>query len=408
MKKQVPLTAAVVVTGLGVVSSLGIGWQAFWKNLLAGKSGISKITTFDTSQYDRHYGGEVKNFDPIQFISRKKAERLGRTSQMAIAASILALKDGKLVLKKKIDRDRMGVFVGTTAGEIQILEELNDYKFKSRRKFNSSLMLVYPASSLSVNVSLEHKFNNRSYVFPTACASGNYALGYAFDQIRSSKLDYALAGGADAFSRIVFTGFGRLYAIAPEKCQPFDKNRQGMIPGEGAGMLLLESLETARKRRAPIYAEVLGYGMSCDAYDMTEPSVAGITHALQNALRNSGVKTGQVDYVSAHGTGTVENDEAECQAINRVFGKKTLQIPISAIKSMLGHTMGASSAFGAIACCLAIKDGHIPPTINHEKDDSKCNIDCVPNKSRRQRVKIVLNNSQAFGGNNSCISIRKY
>lgn len=398
----------VVVTGLGVVSSLGIGWQEFWKNLLAGKSGISKITAFDTSQYDRHYGGEVKDFDPTRFMSRKKTQYLGRASQMAIAASILALKDGKFFLRKKIDRDRMGVFVGTTAGEIQILEELDDYKFKNRRKFNSSLMLVYPASSLSVNVSLEHKFNNRSYVFPTACASGNYALGYAFDQIRSSKLDYALAGGADAFSRIVFTGFGQLYAIAPGKCQPFDKNRQGMIPGEGAGMLLLESLETARKRRALIYAEVLGYGMSCDAYDMIKPAVVGISKALQKALKNSRVNADQVDYISAHGTGTIENDMAECQAINRVFGKRTPKIPVSSIKSMLGHTMGAGSAFGAIACCLAIKDGHIPPTINHEKDDSKCNIDCVPNKSQRKKLKIVLNSSQAFGGNNGCVLFQKF
>lgn len=403
MRRSNPPNRRVVVTGLGVVSSLGIGWQEFWKNLLAGKSGISRITAFDTSKYDRHYGGEVKNFDPTQFMSRKKAERLGRASQMAIAASILALKDGKLVFKKKIDRDRMGVFIGTTAGEIQILEELDDYKFKNRRKFNNSLMLVYPASSLSVNVSLEHKFNNRSYVFPTACASGNYAFGYAFDQIRSSKLDYALAGGADAFSRIVFTGFGRLYAIAPEKCQPFDKNRQGMIPGEGSGMLLLESLETARKRRAPIYAEILGYGLSSDAHHMTESSVIGIAKALQKALKSSGISADEVDYTSAHGTGTVENDEAECQAINKVFGKRTKQIPISSIKSMIGHTMGAASAFGAIACCLAIKDSRILPTINYEHDDPKCAIDCVPNVSRKHKVRIALNNAQAFGGNNACL-----
>lgn len=407
MRRSNPKSRRVVVTGLGVVSSLGIGWQEFWKNLLAGKSGISKITTFDTSQYDRHYGGEVKNFDPTQFISRKKAERLGRASQMAIAASMLALKDGNLDLKR-IERERVGTCIGTTVGEIQLLEKLDDYNFKKRRNFNNSLMLVYPSSSLSSNVSLEHKFNNRSYVFPTACASGNYALGYAFDQIRSSKLDYALAGGADAFSRIVFTGFGRVYAIAPQKCQPFDKNRQGMIPGEGAGMLLLEPLETAKKRRAHIYAEILGYGMSCDAYDMTEPSVIGISKALQKALKNSGVSVSQVDYISAHGTGTVENDAAECQAINRVFGKRTPSIPVSSIKSMLGHTMGAASAFGAIACCMVIKNGQIPPTINYNKFDPKCKIDCVPNEARKHKIKIVLNNSQAFGGNNCCVLFQKF
>ncbi len=339
-------------------------------------------------------------------MSRKKAERLGRASQMAIAASKLALEDSKLDLQS-IDRERTGVCIGTTAGEIQLLEKLDDYKFQNRKKFNNGLMMVYPSSSLSTNVSLEYRFNNRSYVFPTACASGNYALGYIFDQIKSSKLDYALAGGSDAFSRIIFTGFGRLYAIAPEKCQPFDKNRQGMIPGEGAGMLLLESLETAKKRRANVYAEILGYGISCDAYDMTEPSVIGVSKALQKALKNSRVNVDQVDYISAHGTGTIENDAAESQAINKVFGKRTSLIPVSSVKSMLGHTMGAASAFGAIACCLAIKDGKIPPTINHEKNDPKCNIDCVPNKSRIHRVRIALNNSQAFGGNNACVVLKE-
>jgi len=405
MSRLNPDNRRVVVTGLGVVSSLGIGWQEFWKNLLAGKSGISKITTFDTSQYERHYGGEVKNFDPTQFMSRKKAERLGRASQMAIAASKLVLEDSKLDFQS-IDRERTGVCIGTTAGEIQLLEKLDDYKFQKRKKFNNSLIMAYPSSALSTNVSLEYKFNNRSYVFPTACASGNYALGYAFDQIRLSKLNYALAGGADAFSRIVFTGFGRLYAIAPEKCQPFDKNRQGMIPGEGAGMLLLESLETAKKRRAHIYAEVLGYGMSSDAYDMTEPSVIGVSKALQKGLKNSNISPDEVDYISAHGTGTIENDAAESQSINKVFEKRTPMIPVSSIKSMLGHTMGAASAFGAVACCLAIKDGQVPPTINHEKNDSQCKIDCVPNKSRRHKVKIALNNSQAFGGNNACLILK--
>ena len=338
-------------------------------------------------------------------MSRKKAERLGRASQMAIAASKLVLEDSKLDFQS-IDRERTGVCIGTTAGEIQLLEKLDDYKFQKRKKFNNSLIMAYPSSALSTNVSLEYKFNNRSYVFPTACASGNYALGYAFDQIRLSKLNYALAGGADAFSRIVFTGFGRLYAIAPEKCQPFDKNRQGMIPGEGAGMLLLESLETAKKRRAHIYAEVLGYGMSSDAYDMTEPSVIGVSKALQKGLKNSNISPDEVDYISAHGTGTIENDAAESQSINKVFEKRTPMIPVSSIKSMLGHTMGAASAFGAVACCLAIKDGQVPPTINHEKNDSQCKIDCVPNKSRRHKVKIALNNSQAFGGNNACLILK--
>ena len=290
-------------------------------------------------------------------------------------------------------------------GEPQIMERVDEKSFKNGNKleydFNSSMS--YPASSIANHVANYLKLEAMNTVFSTACSSGNYALARAYDLIRRGKCDFMLAGGSDALSRIAFTGFGRLYAMAPEKCCPFDKNRQGMILGEGAGMLLLESLETAKKRRAHIYAEILGYGMSCDAYHMSEPKVEGVEKALKKALRNSVVEPADIDYISAHGTGTMENDEAECKAINRVFGKKTKNIPVSATKSMLGHTMGASAAFGAITCCLTIKNGKIPPTINHDQDDQKCVIDCVPNVSRKRIVEIALNNSQAFGGNNACV-----
>ncbi len=392
----------VVVTGLGVISSLGIGWQEFWKNLLSGKSGISKISTFDASPYDRRYAGEVKGFDPLVFMHEKKVSYFGRASQMAIAASKLALKDANLPINH-LNKNRISVYIGTTTGEIQLLERFGDHHFHKAKTFNNRFISVYPSSSLSANVALEFKLHNKNAVFATACASGNYAIGQACDQIRNNKIDYAFAGGVDAFSRIVFTGFSRAYAIAQEKCQPFDRNRKGMIPGEGAGMILLESLESALKRRAPIYAEVLGYGLSCDASNMTEPNVNGIVKVLFKALTNSAIQPEEVDYISAHGTGTVENDEAECQAINKIFGERTKQIPVSSIKSMIGHTMGAASALGVIACCLAIKDSRIPPTINYEHDDPKCAIDCVPNVSREHKVRIALNNAQAFGGNNACL-----
>ncbi len=405
MSRSNPDNRRVVVTGLGVVSSLGIGWQEFWKNLLAGKSGISKITTFDTSKYDRHYGGEVKNFDPTKFISQRKISRLGRASQMAIAASKLAVKDAHLNLSD-VKGPRSGVCIGTTMGEPQIMEMVDEKSFKKGNKleydFNSSL--AYPASSIANHVANYLKFEAMNTVFSTACSSGNYAIARAYDLIRTGKCDFMLAGGSDALSRIAFTGFGRLYAMAPEKCCPFDRNRKGMILGEGAGILFLESLETAKKRRVPIYAEIIGYGMSCDAYHMSEPKVEGVVKALNKALGNSIVELSDVDYISAHGTGTMENDEAESIAINRVFGKKTKNIPVSATKSMLGHTMGAAATFGAIACCLAIKNRKIPPTINHGQDDPKCAIDCVPNVSRKHTVEIALNNSQAFGGNNACVA----
>ncbi|MDO8580677.1 MAG: beta-ketoacyl-[acyl-carrier-protein] synthase family protein [Candidatus Omnitrophota bacterium] len=408
MKKN-KFDTRVVVTGLGVVSSLGIGWQLFWKNLLAGKSGISRITLFDTSKYDRHYGGEVKNFDSNQFMDKRRARTIGRASQMAIAATKLALKDAKLDLKS-IKNKNTTVCVGTTMGEPQIMEELDEKYYPKNKKikvdFHSALR--YPSNTISMNISTFLKVRGKSIMFSTACSSGNYAVAYAYDAIKTRKCDMALAGGVDALSRIAFTGFGRIFAMAPEKCQPFDKNRQGMIVGEGAGMLILESLESARKRKAKIYAEILGYGMSCDAYHMTDPSVEGIKKVIKKALGNSHIKSDDIDYISAHGTGTKENDQAECQALHQVFKGRADKIPISSIKSMLGHTMGAASAFESIACCLAIKFGIIPPTINFTQRDPMCDIYCVPDKSIRKKLKIVLNNSQAFGGNNACIVLKKF
>ncbi len=407
MSKVNPNNRRVVVTGLGVVSSLGIGWQEFWKNLLAGKSGISKITAFDTSQYDRHYGGEVKNFDPTKFMSKGRAATIGRSSQLAIAASKLALKDARLN-QKKISNLKIGTCLGTTMGEGRIIEGIVEgYVRKDKVSVENILALSYPANSIIFNLAAELKIHGRNILFVNACAAGNYAVGYASDLIRSGRADYMLAGGVDSLSRIAFTGFGRIFAMAPERCQPFDKNRQGMIVGEGGAIILLESLENARKRKAPIYAEILGYGMSCDAYSMTEPSVKGIVKAFQKSLENSRVDTNQIDYISAHGTGTIENDEAECRAYKKIFGRGLQKIPISSIKSMIGHTMGAASAFETIACCLAIKDNKIPPTINYERNDPQCEIDCVPNKGRKHNIRIAFNNSQAFGGNNACLVLKR-
>ena len=407
MKSNQSKNRRVVVTGLGVISSLGIGWQEFWKNLIAGKSGISRVSAFDTSEYDRHYAGEVKNFDPTQFMSVKKAAQMGRASQMAIIGSRLALNDARLSVNT-LEKNKTAVTIGTTMGEIQILEKLDDHHPNEEKQFpRNRILSAFPSSSLSSNIALEFSLSGYNTIFSTACASGNYAIGQAFDLIRSGQADFALAGGVDSFSRIVFTGFSRLFAVAPEKCQPFDKNRQGIIPGEGAGILLLETLKNAQKRKAHIYAEVLGYGLSCDATHMTISDAAGITKSIQRALASSEIDMSRVDYISAHGTGTQENDEAECKAINKVFGKFTPSIPASSIKSSLGHTMGAAAALEAINCCLAIEHHEIPPTINFEEKDKKCDIDCVPNTARKHTVNVALNNSQAFGGNNACVIFKK-
>ena len=341
-------------------------------------------------------------------MSKRRAATIGRSSQMAIAASKLALDDAKLKLNPDIT-EKTAVCIGMTMAEMQLLENFNDIQFsKKNARVYQYFSSIFPSNSVSSNVAVELGLKGYNRAFSTACAAGNYSIGNVYDMIRSGKVDYGLAGGSDSLSRVVYTGFDRLLTIAPEKCQPFDKNRKGIIPGEGAGIVLLEFLESALKRKAPIYAEVLGYGLSCDAYDMSEPKVGGVIKVLSKVLENSKIQTEDVDYISAHGTGTVENDEAECKAINRVFGKKTKNIPVSAIKSMLGHAMGASSALGAIACCLVIKDGRIPPTINHEHADPACAIDCVPNFGRKYRVKIALNSSQAFGGNNAGLILKKY
>ena len=396
----------VVVTGLGVVSSIGIGVDVFWKNLIAGRSGITKIESFDTSEYPVHKGGEVKDFRPQDFIDKRRIKSIGRASQMAIAAAKLAVEDAK------IDKDKVGcagVFMGTTLGEAKLIEKMNESLAKDdHSSIEERNIFLYPMNSIPINIALELNLGSYNFMFPNACAAGNYALGYAFDLIRSEKLDLAFAGGSDAFSRVAFVGFNRLMVMAPDRCQPFDKNRKGMLLGEGAAMLILESLEHAEKRKAKIYAEVLGYGLSCDAHHMTQPSEQGIVKCIEKAIKSSGISKDDVDYISAHGTGTPQNDRAECAAIKNVFAKRYKDIPCSSIKSMLGHTMGAASAIESITCCLAIKHGILPPTINYETPDNDCDLDLVPNKLRKMKVSIALNNSCAFGGNNACVNFSRF
>src|SRR3989338_1006205 len=397
----------VVVTGLGVVSSVGIGRDEFLKSVINGKSGISKVTSFDTKEFRCHYAGEIKNFIPEEFITKRKVQFLGRTSQLAIAATSLALKDAKVSLKD-INKEKTGVFIGTTMGEKPLEESLDTWIKEGADKISKAKILQSSANNISANIGIYFKFQGPNYLIPTACAAGSYAIGYGFDLIRKGDLDYAIAGGADSFSKLAFSGFHRLYAMAPEKCQPFDKNRKGMLVGEGAGILFLESLESALKRKSNIHAEVLGYGLSCDAFHMTTSNVEGIEKVILKALKEAGVKKDEVDYICAHGTGTPGNDKLECAAIKNVFNGQYKTISISSIKSMFGHTMGAASAIEALTCCLAVKEDIIPPTINFETPDPICDIDCVPNKARVKKVNIALNNGFAFGGNNSCLVIGKF
>ncbi len=397
----------VVVTGLGVVSSVGIGKENFWEAITNGKSGISEVSSFDTSEHRCHYAGEIKNFNPEDFIPKRKLPFLGRTSQLSIAATSLALQDANFS-SKKINGDRTGIFIGTTMGEKPLEEAIDTWIMAGIEEISKTKILQSSANNIPANIGLYFKLGGPNYLIPTACAAGNYAIGYGFDYIKRGDLDYAIVGGADAFSKLAFTGFQRIYAMARDKCRPFDKNRKGMLVGEGAAILFLESLDSALHRKADIYAEVPGYGISCDAYHMTASKAEGIEKAMLKALKYARINKDEVDYINAHGTGTPGNDKTECSAIKKLFKDRYKSIPVSSIKSMLGHPMGAASAIEALTCCLTVKENVIPPTINFETPDPACDIDCVPNKARVKRVNIALNNGFAFGGNNSCLVVKKF
>ncbi len=400
------MNTRVVITGLGVISSIGIGWKEFWESLIKGKSGISPVTAFDTSNHFTHNGGEVKNFNPSEFYPDKYLDNeVNRTSQMAIAAALLAAEDSNLS-SEYLEKYKVGVSFGTTLGDAQTVEKIDELLI-GEKTVPRVLVQQLPTYSAPSLIASKFKCTGPLSMFSTACAAGNYAVSRGFDLIKMNRADIVIAGGSDAFSRIEYTGFNQFGAVAPEKCQPFDKDRKGMMVAEGSGVLILESLESAVARGAKIYAEILGYGLSCDAHHMTTPSMKGIAECMRKAMKEANILINDVDYISAHGTGTQANDKNECAAIKEVFGSRCKQIPVSSIKSMLGHTMGAASALEAITCALVVKNNIIPPTINYETPDPECDIECVPNKAMNHIVNIALNNSYAFGGNNASLVIKK-
>ncbi|MFN3466855.1 MAG: beta-ketoacyl-[acyl-carrier-protein] synthase family protein [Candidatus Brocadiales bacterium] len=400
----------VVITGLGVITPIGSGTDKFWKALLEGKSGVSEVTCFDTSGHKVHKGTEVRDFNPRDYVKNGTVDQLGKGSQMAIAATQLALTDAGLK-PGEVDPARIGVSVGTTGGEIQILEKINLIRYgQDEDHVDIDLFLRHPCNNIPSNIAREFGLKGPNIIIPTACAAGNYAIGYAYDLIKLGRTDYMLAGGADPFSKVAFIGFSRLGAVSPDICQPFDKNRKGMLVGEGAGILLLEPLDNALRRGANIYAEIIGYGLSCDGYHITipHPEGDGVASSLRKALKNAGITPEEVQYINAHGTGTVANDRAETISIKKVFGNHAKKLLVSSIKSMMGHTMGAASAIEAITCALVVKNDVVPPTINYHTKDPECDLDYVPNVKREHPVTIALNTAYAFGGNNSCLVIKKF
>jgi len=405
----------IAVTGLGAVTPVGTGKQEMWTSLLAGRLGFAPVRSFDTSALTVHLGAEVTDFSPEPYVRNLDPARLGRASQMAIAAARLALADAGLEgaagaagpAAAGLDADRAGVAMGTTSGEPREVERFNDrYLAGELSRVGAEFMSLYPCHMIAVHVARELGFCGVNTMIPNACAAGNYAIAHAADMLRTGRAELMLAGGADAFSRITYHGFARLGAIARERCQPFDRRRQGMIPGEGAAVLVLEPLAAAWRRGARVYAELAGYGLSCDAHQMTaaHPEGRGAARAMQSALADAGIEPHEVSYISAHGTGTPTNDRLETLAVRRVFGGGACP-PISSIKSMLGHTMGAASAIEAAVCALAVTCDRIPPTMG--LDEPEADLDFVPNAARRHRVEVAMNNSYAFGGNNASTVFRK-
>lgn len=391
----------VAVTGLGVVSSIGTGLADFWENLVGGRTGVSPIRSFDPRDHPVSISGEIHDFDPGAHLDPEGIRRCGRGSQLAVAAARLAINDAGLDASSLVP-EQLAIHVGTTMGECQEQESIvQSWLASNGAAIAADRAVRVPHSALAWNVARELGLDASCVVLPTACAAGNYAIGLGFDKIRAGRASVVIAGGADAFSRIAFTGFGRLLALAPQKCQPFDKNRQGIVVGEGAGFLVLESLEHARGRGARVHAELLGYALSCDAHHMTIPHHEAVALVMRKALRAARVEPGAIRLISAHGTGTRMNDQTESRAILDVFGDRARSVPVNSIKSMLGHTMGAASALEAIACVMAVRESKIPPTINFETPDEECPLDVVPNRMREAPVDFALNNSFAFGGNNA-------
>lgn len=403
------MSRRIVITGLGVFSPVGNGSIEFWQALTAGKVGTGPIQAFDTSQFDYHHGGEVKNFEAARYFQRLDSAVCDRTTQLAVAAARLASEDAGNVHEAYLP-ERIGVCMGTTMGNQSIVEAENDRRLSPGMPELPAARIAHKVETyITAAIAQELALEGPCHVIPTACAAGNYAIGWGADLIQEGLVDAVIVGGADGISRGCFAVFHRLGAIANEVCQPFDLKRTGMLVGEGAGALVLEDYEKAVARGAQIYAELLGHGLACDAYHPTAPHPEGVgaQASMRRALQNAGVRPEDVSYISAHGTGTHANDASESLAVRNVFDLETRSVPVSSIKSMLGHTMGAASAIEAVACALMIRHGVIPPTANYRESDPDCLQDIVPNQARAYPVQVVLSNSFAFGGNISSIVMQR-
>ena len=407
----------VVITGIGCISPVGNDGITLWENLTAGRSGVDRITHYDTTDYKTKIAAEVKGFDGVALFGNREARRMDRFTQFAVAASMQAVEDSGLVIDDS-NRDRIGVVIGSGIGGIESLFE-NILAFIERGPFRVSPfmvpMMLPDSGSGMVAIYLGVRGPNMAVV--TACATGTNAVGEATEIIRRNQADIILAGGSEAaIIQIAMSGLGVMGALStwqgkPQQAsRPFDRKRDGFVMGEGSAVLVLESLDHARARQAHVLAEVSGYGSTNDAYHISAPAEngAGAALCMRMALEDAKLGLEDIDYINAHGTSTPLNDKSETAAIKTVFGKRAYEIPISSTKSMTGHLLGASGALEALICVKALQDQLIPPTINYEYPDPECDLDYVPNKSRPYRIRRIMSNSFGFGGHNATIILSQF
>jgi len=399
----------VVITGLGVVSPIGNSVPAFWNSLLEGKDGTKEITVFDPSPYRIKIVAEVSGLDPEDHFSKKEIRRLSRCDQFGVVAFREAWKTAHLD-RDPIDKNRVGVVLGAGSGGILSVEKYFRDFYHGLKRPSPSLLISYSLATTTDLVAIESGLKGPRNTTATVCSSSSVSLGVAYEMIQMGMADVMVSGGSDSLCEVSFSGFSSLKLVDPESCKPFDKRRQGLVIGEGAGILVLEELEHAIKRNAPIHSEFLGYGICADAYHLTspEPNGEGVERVIRIALAHAGISPEEVDTINAHGTATPFNDIAETWGIKRVFGGRAKEIPISGIKSMVGHCLGSAGGIEAVATVLTLKNGAIPPTIHYEVPDPLCDLNYTPNHSIRRDVKIGISNSFAFGGNNACLVFKKF
>jgi len=407
----------VVVTGMGVVSPLGNDVKSTWENLLKGKSGISYINSFDVSNYPTKIGAEVKNFELVN-IDKKNLRRMDKFVQFSLKATEEAIQDSGLDLTSE-EKEKIGVVIGAGIGGLRVIEQQHRILLENGpSKVSPFLIPMLIPDMASGQVAIQFGLTGANFCTVSACASGAHALGISFYLLRSGDYDVIISGGTEScITPLGLAGFCNMKALStknnePEKAsRPFDKMRDGFVMGEGCGIVILETLEHAIKRNAKkIYAEFIGVGMSCDAYHITapDPDGEGPFLSMKKAILNAKISPEEVDYINAHGTSTQLNDKSETLGIKKVFGKKAYEIPVSSIKSMIGHLLGAAGAVEFISTCLTVNTGFIPPTINYEFPDPECDLDYVPNETRKKEVNIGISNSFGFGGHNVTLVVKKW